>query len=538
MRFDRSKFLKPVPLILLFMLFLGAAFGQWVGNRFRLVDEERHMNIYMAALLAHANRLVVSAHETIDAANGSPYGICSLEEMAYLRKLVFSAYHIKDIGRFRGDRMICSTLLSDIPEQPARSPADIHLSDGTYVYGDRSLITPGSHGSVIGKDAANVVLSSVAFDLLHTPQYGFAIYMRDADQKHFARLYGYPSGSLPVPDFSNLGRKYDVLSNVIKEHRCDDNTNICIALEARLDNSSNSARWKSIIAIGLGLLAGATLGLGWFAYRNRERPLASMLSKALNAGQLDVVYQPVVNVADAKIIGFEALLRWQLQTGDLVPPDVFIAKAEEKGMACRVTSYVIDHVIDEMGDLLRRSPDIHININITANDVQASAFLKNIQAKLIAAGINPRQIGLELTERTAVDVSKASEGIRQLREQGHRIYIDDFGTGYSSLAYLGELQIDAIKIDKAFTRTVCTDGETVSIVPQIISMARQHNLDIVVEGIETEAQADYFRKMKTPITAQGWFYGKPISANAAKALVATTVPKARLKRAKVMSRRA
>ncbi|MEJ5018655.1 EAL domain-containing protein [Ochrobactrum vermis] len=535
MRFDRSRFLNPVPLILLFMLFLGAAFGQWVGNRFRIVDEERHMNIYMAALLAHANRLAVSAHETVEAANRSPFKMCSPEEMTYLRKLVFSAYHIKDIGRFRGDRLICSTLLSDIPEQPSRSPADVHLSDGTYVYGDRLLITPGSHGSVIGKDGSNVILSPVAFDLLHTPQFRFSIYMRDADQKHFARLYAYPSENSPNPNFSELGRKYDVLSSAIREYRCDDNTGICIALEARLDNSSASARWKSFIAISLGLLAGAALGLSWFAYRNRERPLASMLNKALNAGQLEVVYQPVVNVADAKITGFEALLRWQLQTGDLIPPDVFIAEAEEKGMAGRVTAYVVDQVIDELGDLLRRNRNIQININITASDVQAPAFQNSIQTKLLNAGIDPRQIGLELTERTAVDFSTASEGIRQLREQGHKVYIDDFGTGYSSLAYLGELQIDAIKIDKAFTRTVCTDGETVSIVPQIVSMARQHNLGIVIEGIETEAQADYFRKMKTPMTAQGWFYGKPLHAKDAMALVTATSPKARQKRVKTVS---
>jgi sensor c-di-GMP phosphodiesterase-like protein len=535
MRFDRSKLLKPVPLILLFMLFLGAAFGQWIGNRFQIVDEERHMNIYMAALLAHANRLAISAQETIEAANRSPYEMCSQEEMTYLRKLVFSGYHIKDIGRFRGDRLICSTLLSDIPEQPSRSPADVHLSDGTYVYGDRFLITPGSTGSVMGKGASNIVLSSVAFDLLHTPQYGFAVYMRDADQKRFARLYGYPSNNIPAADFGELGRKYDVLSNVIREHRCDDYTGICIALEARLDNSSTSARWKSFIAISLGTLAGATLGFGWFAYRNRERPLASMLNKALTARQLQVAYQPVVNVADAKVTGFEALLRWPLQTGDLIPPDVFIAEAEEKGMADRVTAYVVDRVIDEMGDLLRRNPSIQININITASDVQASAFQKSIETKLVAASIDPRQIGLELTERTAVDFSKASEGIRQLREQGHKLYIDDFGTGYSSLSYLGELQIDAIKIDKAFTRTVCTDGDTVSIVPQIISMARQHNLGIVVEGIETEAQADYFRKMKTPMTAQGWFYGKPLPASEAVALVTNHSPKPRQKRKKAVS---
>lgn len=532
MRFDRRKLLKPVPLVLLFILFLGAVSGQWIGNRFRIMDEERLMNIYMSALLTHADRLAVSARETIDAANRSPYEMCSPQEMTYLRQLVFSAYHIKDIGRLRDDRLICSTLLSDIREQPKRSPADINLRDGTYVYSERPLITPGSRGFVIGKGASNVVLSSAAFDLLHTPQYTFAVYMRDAERENFARLYDYRSDNSPAPDFNNLVREYDVFSNIIKEYRCDDKWGICIALKAQLDISSNSARWKSFIATSLGLLVGASLGLGWIAYRNRERPLASMLNEALNARQLQVVYQPVVNVEDAHVTGFEALLRWQLHTGDMIPPDVFIAEAEEKGMAGRVTAYVIDQVIDDMGTLLRHNRDIQININITAGDVQSSAFQNSVQAKLAGEDIDPRQIGLELTERTAVDFSEASEGIKQLRDQGHKVYIDDFGTGYSSLSYLGELQIDAIKIDKAFTRTVCAGEDTVSIVPQIISMAREHNLGIVVEGIETEAQAAYFRSMKTPMTAQGWFYGKPMSADDALVLVMTGSSKTGRKRRK------
>ncbi|MBQ0709600.1 EAL domain-containing protein [Ochrobactrum sp. AP1BH01-1] len=536
MRFDRSKLVKPIPLILLILLFLGAAFGQWIGNRFRMMDEERHMNIYMSALLLHTNRLAVSARETIEAANRSPYEMCSSQDMAYLRKLVFSAYHVKDIGRLRDDRLMCSTLLSDVHEHSKRSPADVHLSDGTYVYGERPLITPGSRGFVIGRGTANVVLSSAAFDLLHTPQYSFAVYMRDAQRKHFARLYAYRSDDFPVPDFNNHRGEYEVFSDVVKEYRCDDEVGICIALRAQLDSSSTSARWKSFIATSLGLFAGATLGLGWFAYHNRERPLASMLRQALNARELEVVYQPVVNVEDAKLTGFEALLRWQLHTGDMIPPDVFIAEAEEKGMAGRVTAYVADRVIDDMGDLLRRNRNIQINVNVTASDVQAPAFQQDIRRKLTSARISPGQIGFELTERTAVDFAKASEGIRQLREQGHKVYIDDFGTGYSSLSYLGELQIDAIKIDKAFTRTVCADGDTVSIVPQIISMARQHNLGIVVEGIETEAQADYFRRMSTPMTAQGWFYGKPLNPRDAIALVTTGSPATGRKRSKALYR--
>jgi sensor c-di-GMP phosphodiesterase-like protein len=99
-----------------------------------------------------------------------------------------------------------------------------------------------------------------------------------------------------------------------------------------------------------------------------------------------------------------------------------------------------------------------------------------------------------------------------LRSSGHRIFIDDFGTGYSSLAYLGELNVDGIKIDRSFTQTIGTGSVSVSIVPQIIGMAHVHHLDIVVEGIETPAQRDYFAALVPKVDGQGWLFGRPASA--------------------------
>ncbi len=523
MRFRRNGLASPVSVILLLMLFFGAVAGKLVGNRLRVLDEERHMDIYMTALRGHAGRLFTSVRDTLEAANNSPFEMCSAQDLVYQRKLVFAAYHIKDIGRLHDERLICSTLLSDIHIQPRRSVANVNLRDGTYIYSDRALITPDSHGPVIGRANANVVLSSAAFDLLHTPRYSFSIFATDREKKNFALLYNYPASDKIEPSFDNLAQKFVEAPDggTLRENTCDPDTGVCISLAAKIDRTSTAARLKSLIAVCLGMLAGGSIGLGWLYYRNRDRSLLSMLNKALVARDLHLLYQPVVDVADGRVLGFEALIRWQIKTGDFIPPDVFIARAEEAGIAGKITIYVLDRLIEDMGGLLRRCRDLRININITANDLQTPDFMDQIEASLAAADIEPQQVGLELTERTTVDFLKASDGIRRLRGQGHRIYIDDFGTGYSSLAYLGELHVDAIKIDKAFTRTVGNDCETVSIVPQIISMAREHGLDIVVEGVETEAQVLYFRKLGIPLAVQGWFFGKPMGVNEAQALVAS-----------------
>lgn len=162
---QRRSFLSPVYVLIAVMLLLGAIAGKWAGNWFQLHDEERNMDAYMSVLMSQANRIITSAQKTLEQANRSPYAICSDEDKRYLRELLFAGYHIKDIGRLVNERLQCSTLLNDVDTNEVRSTEEVKLQDGTYVYGDHDLITPGSHGPVIGRDEANVVLSSVAFDL-------------------------------------------------------------------------------------------------------------------------------------------------------------------------------------------------------------------------------------------------------------------------------------------------------------------------------------------------------------------------------------
>jgi sensor c-di-GMP phosphodiesterase-like protein len=126
--------------------------------------------------------------------------------------------------------------------------------------------------------------------------------------------------------------------------------------------------------------------------------------------------------------------------------------------------------------------------------------------------VPPGSLAFEVTERSAADCDEALESIRLLRRRGHHISIDDFGTGYSNLSYLLYLSADTIKIDKAFIRAIGTESVTVAILPQIIAMARSLNLCVVLEGIESEQQANYFPTDKIKIYGQGWLYGRPMPA--------------------------
>jgi sensor c-di-GMP phosphodiesterase-like protein len=179
--------------------------------------------------------------------------------------------------------------------------------------------------------------------------------------------------------------------------------------------------------------------------------------------------------------------------------------------------------LKEFREVLEKLPDFRLNINIAAADLMDPQFLPMIEEAIQKANVRASSITLEVTESSAANHEDALESIRVLRRMGFGISIDDFGTGYSNLSYLLYLSADSIKIDKSFTRTIGTDAVSAGILPQIIAMARTLNLAVVVEGIESPSQADYFPTDKLRIYGQGWLYGRPMPAGEFFSLIGVTV---------------
>ena len=175
---------------------------------------------------------------------------------------------------------------------------------------------------------------------------------------------------------------------------------------------------------------------------------------------------------------------------------------------------MVRHVLRDFGPTLRERPGFRVNVNIAASDLADPKFLPMLESALAEAGVHASSLGIEITESYTARQQVAKETILRLRERGHYVHIDDFGTGYSSLAYLHDLSVDAIKIDKAFTKAIGTDAVTVTILPQILTMADTLGLRVIVEGIETPQQARYFANASQTIYAQGWLFGRPVPADA------------------------
>ena len=231
----------------------------------------------------------------------------------------------------------------------------------------------------------------------------------------------------------------------------------------------------------------------------RRRTIESALGRAHACGQLQVHYQPVLDLSSCRVAGFEALLRWTHPVLGVISPAEFIPVAESSGLIGSIGDWVIDQVVDQLATWRREAvvtDDVWIAINLSAPQLADASLAVRLGRAIAAAGIPPEVVHLELTESVLMDrFENAAATVLALRAVGVKISIDDFGTGYSSLSYLDRLPIDVLKIDRSFIDRLGEERPSASIVEAIAAMAESLDLEVVAEGIETEAQLEAVRDL-------------------------------------------
>ena len=243
--------------------------------------------------------------------------------------------------------------------------------------------------------------------------------------------------------------------------------------------------------------------------------IETSLRVALQNQQLDVHYQPIIDIQSNHAVALEALLRWKHPTHGFVPPERFIAVAEETGLIVPMGEFVLERVSE---DLARWRKDgcstVPVAVNISAVQLQRSNLPETIVRVTQKHGVKPSMLQLELTESAVFERREGRTGesnedaVSRLRELGVRLAIDDFGTGYSSLSYLKRWRVDYLKIDRSFVRDLVTDLSDLAIVGAIIAMARHLNIQVVAEGIEGWQQLEKLRHLGCNL-AQGYLFAKP-----------------------------
>ncbi|WP_310442993.1 EAL domain-containing protein [Tissierella sp.] len=239
--------------------------------------------------------------------------------------------------------------------------------------------------------------------------------------------------------------------------------------------------------------------------------LLNQLRQACDNDQLVLHYQPQIEIKTGKIVGLEALVRWNNPDKGLLYPDKFIALAEETGLIIQMGEWILRQACMQAREWIDQGNDIIMSVNISAKQFQHKTFVKELVSILIESGLEPKNLTLEITETIVIsDIEYTLNILDMLKNLGIGVAIDDFGTGYSSLSYLNEMSVNELKIDRSFISDIEKNHKNKMLANTIIILAKQIGLKVTAEGVENLEQLTILKEMDCDI-AQGYHFSKPVS---------------------------
>lgn len=248
-----------------------------------------------------------------------------------------------------------------------------------------------------------------------------------------------------------------------------------------------------------------------------DEPVADDIRRGLAASEFEPFFQPIVSLADGRVVGFEALARWRSAERGLVPPVEFVGLAEASGLIREIDNTILEHAWRALDDALDACPYPEVNavlsVNLSAEHFLDMAIVDRVRGLMEEGRGRSSRLQIEITETLLINNTEAAEQILgQLKALGVSIALDDFGTGYSSLVYLHQFPIDCLKIDRSFSSLIVRSDRSRAIVRSIITLAQSMGLRSVAEGIEEREVADELMSLGCQY-GQGTRFGRPVPAN-------------------------
>jgi sensor c-di-GMP phosphodiesterase-like protein len=504
------------------LLFLGYAFRQSLG------EVERQLDFVGSGTLVRTESVLDTVGSTLRKVASITNGEIDGTTVGTLRQAVFLDRYVQAIGIRNSTQLLCSSEGLDKPrwilEPQGRTlpPLDTVQIRPPVERGfpTKSLVIIYAFaGDRAVEGLINPALFSEFFDY----------YARESDCREFV----YFDGGTLLTDFGedDVSPPKDLRLDGSSRMQWIDGQIVRVTHSKKYPvytvavagSSTVMAKWtRSALEFGLaGIVVSALLAGLVIRVVRRTQSLESDLREAVKFGEIDVHYQPIIDLQTGLCIGAEALMRWPHPRRGMIPAGEFIAVAERTELILPMTEVLLRKVALALGPMLREDSSLHIGINLAPQHF-ASTHIIDAVAAITQQDIPASQLIFEITERGLVadEDSIARTVMTGLAAAGSRLAVDDFGTGYSSLSYLQRFPLDYLKVDKAFVDGISSATESSGLVDQIIRIGHSLGMEIIAEGVEQSFQADYLKAQGVQL-AQGWHFGRPMPAEKFREFVRT-----------------
>lgn len=442
----------------------------------------------------------------------NPSNACSDSNIIRMRRIALASPFLAGFGYIVGNALQCSSFGSQA-EPVAVGAVDYVSAFGYAIRTDRELdIAPGTrlllstapdgftgffHPSIV------VTLAPSGDDFsLGVVGYTSRLLLMSTGPAHF----DWTKPGLPVQEPAVIARDGHFLA-LRKSAKWDYFAYAAIPVAAA--TKEFLAQLPMFLVIGLFLDAAGVILVRRMV--EKRASLEALLKSALRRNQIDVEYQPIVDMKTGQWIGAEVLARWRLDSGAFISPEVFIPIAEEYGLIGDITSTVITLGLGHLAPLLTTQAGFFLSINVSSHDLEDVGIVRSLEDATSRFGLVPGNIHVEITERKSVSLNSHMETISALRSRGFKVGTDDFGVGFSNLGYLNDVPLDYVKIDRSLIVNALNGEQPFDIVETVVRLAHSRGMEIIAEGVETEAQRA--RLVECGVTlGQGWLFARSMPA--------------------------
>lgn len=501
--------------LVLVNIFIGVAFLVFLIAHVLLVNNEiKVMKNYTDEILVRANQAASQIKTVLVLTNLEGNVPCSERSLKSLREVLSHNYLIEDAGIFDGYQVICTAKIGVLDRPRILNYKEFIMSAldrVSLLRPTKDLFFPGEKRSLFKFNNAFITLVPNLYIGIEFPdKHTGAILISPASDRIFRTFNGIDKDKIEMAK-ENVGSVSQFLpfsNRFASVEKCSGYFDFCVrALDYRLGIYDVSNK-IIILLLSLSLLLSYSIMISFYYFKNVKGTMKYRLIHAIKKNKIFPLYQPKINLKSGKIVGVEALARWQDDKLGFVPPDVFIALAEENQLINKVTMNLTKIILQESKSLLLEHEDFTVSINLSVQDMVNSEYFAFLEAEVRRHGIARRQIILEITERSATESEDLSSSAHNYFQKGYQISLDDFGTGFCNLAWLSKLESNEIKIDRMFTHSISTNSVGLITLNGICRMLENFHMKTVFEGIETEEELAYILEKSPDAIGQGWLFAK------------------------------